>query len=60
MSNEAQRTHIHFDGLCDVFGALGANFVARKIQARQRPDGGMDGASVSEVYIRMAWGLTGT
>ena len=27
------------------------------IQTRQRPDGGMDGAGVSKMYIRMAWDL---
>ena len=30
------------------------------IQNRQRPNGGMDGAGVSEMYIQMAWRLTGT
>ena len=26
-----------FDGLCDVFGALGTQIVARKVEGRQRP-----------------------
>ena len=34
---EPQRTHIHFDGLCDVFGALGVEIIARKVEGRQRP-----------------------
>ena len=38
VSNELQRTHIHFDGLGDVFGALCAEIIARKVERRQRPD----------------------
>ena len=34
---EPQHTHIHFEGLCDMFGALGAKFIARKVERRQRP-----------------------
>ena len=40
VSIERQRTHIHFDGLGDVFGALGAELILGKVQGRQRPDGG--------------------
>ena len=29
-----------FDGLRDVFRALGVEIVARKVEGRQRPDGG--------------------
>ena len=36
---EPQRTHIHFDGFGDVFGALGAKLIARKVERRQRPIG---------------------
>ena len=39
VSIESQRTHIHFDGLGDVFGALGPELVIREIEGRQRPDG---------------------
>ena len=39
VSIEAQRTYIHFDGLSNVLGALGADIVARKVEGRQRPDG---------------------
>ena len=41
---EAQRTHMSFDALRDVFGALGIEAIAREVEGRQRPDGGMDGA----------------
>ena len=34
---ELQRTHMPLDGLSDVFGALGAEVIARKVQGRQRP-----------------------
>ena len=39
---EPQHTHIHFDGLSDVFRALGFELIARKVEGHQRPDG-MDG-----------------
>ena len=41
VSIEPQRTHMFFDGLCDVFCALGAEFVERKVEGRQRPLGGV-------------------
>ena len=31
------------------------NLVVADIQRRQRPNGGMDGAGISEMYIRLAW-----
>ena len=34
---EPQRTHIQFDGLCDMFGALSTELVAREVEGRQRP-----------------------
>ena len=37
-TNRSQRTHIHFDGLDNVFGALCAEIIARKVERRQRPD----------------------
>ena len=37
VSNEPQRTHIHFDGLGDVFGALGMEIIAHKVEGRQCP-----------------------
>ena len=37
VSIEPQRTHMSFDGLCDVFGALSAKLIARKVEGRQRP-----------------------
>ena len=45
VSIEPQRTHMSFDGLGDVFGALDAEVVAREVEGRQRPDG--------EKYIRI-------
>ena len=42
VSIELQRTHMSFDGLCDVLGALGAELVPREIEGRQRPVG-LDG-----------------
>ena len=40
VSNESQRTHMSFDGLGDVLGALSAEAVAGEIEGRQRPHGG--------------------
>ena len=60
VSIELLRTHMHFDGLGNVFRALGFEAIAREVEERQRPDGGMDGAGVSDMYIQMARGLTGT
>ena len=37
VSNESQRTHMSFDGLGDVLGALSAEAVAGEIEGRQRP-----------------------
>ena len=37
VSNEPQRTHIHFDGLCDMLGAVRTKAIARKVEGRQRP-----------------------
>ena len=34
---ESQRTHIDFDGLSNVLGALQAKAVVRKVEGRQRP-----------------------
>ena len=39
VSKELQHTHIHFDGLSDVLGALSAEDVAGEIEGRQRPNG---------------------
>ena len=39
VSNELQRTHMSFDGLSDVLGALSAEDVAGEIEGRQRPLG---------------------
>ena len=39
---EPQRTHIHFDGICDVFGALGVKLIVREVEGRQRPVGADD------------------
>ena len=39
---------------------VGGDAVVADVEGRQCPDGGMDGAGVSEMYIRMAWRLTGT
>ena len=36
---EPQRTHMSFDGLGDVLGALDAELVLRKVEGCQRPDG---------------------
>ena len=36
---ELQHTHIHFDGLGDVFPALHAEVVARKVEGGQHPKG---------------------
>ena len=47
VSNESQRTHMSFDGLSDVLGALSAEDVAREIEGRQRPHGG-DGVANSD------------
>ena len=35
-----QRTHMFFDGIGDVFGALGFEAIAREVDRRQRPNGG--------------------
>ena len=35
--NEPQRTHMSFDGLCDVLGALGPEPIVREVEGRQRP-----------------------
>ena len=40
--------------------AVVGEVVVADIETRHRPDGGMDGAGVSEMYIQMACGLTGT
>ena len=37
VSNESQRTHMSFDGLCNVFGALGPETIARKVERHQCP-----------------------
>ena len=37
--NESLRTHMSFDGICDVFGTLGFELVAREVEGRQRPIG---------------------
>ena len=39
VSIELQRTHMSFDGLGDVFDALGAELVPGKVEGRQRPNG---------------------
>ena len=44
VSIEPQHTHMSFEGLCDVLGALGAELVPRKVEGRQCPD--------SKKYIR--------
>ena len=44
VSIEPQRTHMSFDGLGNVFGALSVEVIVRKVEGRQRPDG--------ETYIR--------
>ena len=36
---EPQRTHMSFDGLGDVFGALGEEQIVGEVEGRQRPDG---------------------
>ena len=36
---------------------LRRDLILEDIHGRQRPDGGMDGAGVSEMYIQMAWDL---
>ena len=35
--NESLRTHMSFDGLCDVFGTLGFELITREVEGRQRP-----------------------
>ena len=40
MPIESQRTHIYFDGLGDVFGALGAELILGEVERHQRPNGG--------------------
>ena len=40
VSIERQRTHMSFDGLSDVLGALGPEPIACEVEGRQRPDGG--------------------
>ena len=37
VSIEPQRTHMSFDGLGNVFGALGLELIAREVEGRQRP-----------------------
>ena len=37
VSIEPQRTHMSFDGLGDVFGALGPDIIVCKVERRQRP-----------------------
>ena len=39
VSIEPQRTHMSFDDLGDVFGALSSEAVAREVERRQCPDG---------------------
>ena len=53
---EPQRTHMSFDGLGNVFGALGVEIIARKVEGRQRPDGRTD---ISGETLDIL-GLTGT
>ena len=55
VSIERLRTHVDFDGLGDMLGALDVQIVPRKVEGRQCPDGGygrcsMDGARVRETY----------
>ena len=37
VSIEPQSTHMNFDSLCDVFGALDTEVIRRKVEGRQRP-----------------------
>ena len=37
VSMEPQRTHIHFDGLCNMFGALCTKIILGEVEGRQRP-----------------------
>ena len=53
--NESQRTHIHFDGLGDVFRALALENIAREVERRQRPDGG--NAISTKVGSGLSWNL---
>ena len=39
MSNESQHTHMSFDGLCDMFGALCTEIILGEVEGCQRPDG---------------------
>ena len=41
----------------EVLCLLGADVVVEEVGRHQCPDGGMDGAGVSKMYIRMAWDL---
>ena len=53
---ELQRTHMSFDGLGDVFGALGFDTIVREVERCQRPDG-MDGAVLAKFTSGMACDL---
>ena len=48
---------MHFDGLGDVFCALGVEIVARKIEGRQRPDGRKYIRGRTEGYSCTYWHL---
>ena len=39
VSIEPQRTHMSFDGLGNVLGALGLELIVGEVERRQRPDG---------------------
>ena len=52
VSKELQRTHIHFDGLGNVFGTLSAEIIAGEVEGHQHPGGSGD---IVEVGHRIFW-----
>ena len=60
VSIELQRTHMSFDGLRDVFGALGIEAIACEVEGRQRPDGGYGRCTAVWTVRILAKGVTET
>ena len=57
MGSKAQETHIHFGSLSDMLHAVSPKLIACKVQIHQCPDGGTDGAGVSNRTTGMCGAL---
>ena len=48
---DAREGRVDLEHVRKVFGALSFELILREVERRQCPDGGMDGAGVSKMYI---------